>query len=75
MLKSLKDESYYVGISTDPNRRLKEHNSGKLLRTAKNKPHIIVFEKEYTNYKEARRHEIWLKKKSVKYKEKLNNIN
>ncbi len=71
MLRSLKDSSYYVGISENPNKRLLEHNSGKLKRTSKNKPHQIVFKKEYLNYELARKHEIWLKKKSISYKDKV----
>lgn len=71
MLKSLKNGKYYVGISEDIIRRLKEHNSGKLKTTLKNKPYIIVFKKEYDNYETARKHEIWLKKKSIEYKDKV----
>jgi putative endonuclease len=71
MLKSLKNGKYYVGISENVFRRLKEHNSGKLKTTSVNKPYKIVFKKEYIGYKEARKHEIWLKKKSVKYKDKV----
>jgi putative endonuclease len=71
MLKSLKNGKYYVGISENIIRRLKEHNSGKLETTSKNKPFVVVFQKEYLDYKEARRHEIWLKKKDLKYKDKV----
>ena len=71
MLKSEKDGSYYVGISENIIRRLKEHNTGKLKRTSKNKPHKIVFKREHANYKEARKHEVWLKKKGKDYKNKL----
>lgn len=52
-------------------RRLKEHNSGKLETTSKNKPFVVVFKKEHLDYKEARKHEIWLKKKDLKYKDKV----
>lgn len=68
MLKSLKNGKYYVGISTDVTRRLNEHNSGKLKITSKNRPYQIVFKKEYPDYKAARKHEAWLKKKSLNYK-------
>jgi len=71
MIKSIKDKSYYIGISENPIKRLKEHNNGKLKRTARNKPHELVFKKEYLNYKEARKHESWLKKKSINYKDKV----
>ena len=71
MLKSLKDGKYYVGISENVVRRLKEHNSGKLKRTLMNKPHEIVYKKEYIDYQTARKHEIWLKKKSKEYKDRV----
>ena len=67
----MKNEKYYVGISEDVFRRLKEHNAGKLKTTAINKPYKIVFKKEYDDYKNARKHEVWLKKKSIDYKDKV----
>lgn len=71
MLKSLKNGKYYVGISDNVFRRLREHNNGKLKTTSKNKPYFVVFEKQHPDYKSARKHEIWLKKKSLLYKDKL----
>ena len=71
MLKSLKNGKYYVGISENVVRRLKEHNTDKLKTTSKNAPYIVVFEKEYCDYRTARKHEIWLKKKNIKYKDNL----
>jgi putative endonuclease len=71
MIKSILNGRYYVGISEDITRRLKEHNSGKVKTTSKNKPYVFVFKKEYIDYKTARKHEIWLKKKSIIYKNKI----
>lgn len=71
MLKSLKNRKYYVGISEDVVRRLKEHNAGKSRTTSLNKPYEIVFKKEYADHKTARKHEIWLKKKNIAYKDKV----
>ena len=71
LIKSLKDGSYYTGISEDANKRLKEHNSGKLAQTKKHRPYILVYFKNYLDYNEARKHEKWLKKKSKEYKSKL----
>ncbi len=71
LIKSLKNETFYVGISSDPIRRLSEHNSGKLKTTSKNKPFTMVYFKEYPDYKTARNHEIWLKKKNREYKNML----
>lgn len=43
LLQSVADlDRYYVGISTDPARRLDEHNSGQSIHTNKHKPWKIV---------------------------------
>ena len=60
-----------MGISDNPTKRLKEHNSGKLKTSSKLKPYVLVYTKEYKNYELARKHEKWLKKKNKDYKEKL----
>ncbi len=71
LLKSLKDNTYYTGISKNPHRRVEKHNNGHLRTTAKKRPFLIVYLKEHQNYSEARRHEKWLKKKNRQYKDKL----
>ena len=71
LIQSHIDKGFYVGISENPKRRLAEHNSGKLKITSKKKPYSLVYSKEYANYKLARRHELWLKKKNRGYKLKL----
>ena len=71
LIQSLIDESYYVGISMNPENRLMEHNKGKLKITSKKKPYRLVYTKEHMNYSLARKHEIWLKKKDKHYKLKL----
>jgi putative endonuclease len=71
LIQSKIDKSYYVGISENPSKRLGEHNSGKLKITSKKKPYQFVYKKEYIDYKLARKHEIWLKKKNKIYKDNL----
>jgi len=71
LLRSKKDESFYVGISKDPCRRLVEHNSGILRSTARKRPWVLVFYRQHENCSLARKHEKWLKKKNRKYKESL----
>jgi len=71
LLRSLKDQSFYVGITEDVNKRLNEHNCGKLKTTSIKKPWQIVFYREHNDYISARKHEKWLKKKNRIYKEKL----
>ena len=60
-----------MGITNDPQRRLKEHNSGKADATRRNQPYELKYFKEHLDYEEARKHEKWLKKKGQEYKEKL----
>ncbi|PIS07486.1 excinuclease ABC subunit C [Candidatus Berkelbacteria bacterium CG10_big_fil_rev_8_21_14_0_10_43_13] len=71
LIKSEKDNNFYTGITEDPEKRLHEHNCGKLKTTSQKRPWKLVYFKEHTNYLEARKHEIWLKKKNRKYKEFL----
>ncbi len=71
LIQSKIDNSYYIGISTNPKKRLSEHNSGKLKITSKKKPYKLTYVKHYIDYKSARKHEIWLKKKNKHYKDKL----
>jgi len=71
LIQSKVDKSFYVGISENPEKRLTEHNGGKLKTTSRKKPYLLVYSKEYNNYQLARRHELWLKKKDRNYKLKL----
>lgn len=71
LLKSSINYSFYVGIAKDPFSRLREHNNGKVESTKKFKNWKLVYVKKHNNYKEARKHEKWLKKKNIMYKNKL----
>lgn len=71
LLKSIKDGKYYTGITNNLGKRLSDHNHGKLTITAKRRPFILAYRKLHINYQEARNHEVWLKKKNKKYKDKL----
>jgi putative endonuclease len=71
LLKSEIKEWYYTGISDNPERRLKEHNIGKVNATEKNRPYSIVYIKEHSDYNEARKQEKYLKKKNLKYKKEI----
>ncbi|MDD2646433.1 MAG: GIY-YIG nuclease family protein [Patescibacteria group bacterium] len=71
LIRSIKNKQFYTGISTNPTRRLFEHNSGKSKITNKHKPWELVYVKVYSGYQDARKHERWLKKKNVIYKNRL----
>jgi len=71
LLKSIEYQTYYTGISKDPNKRLITHNKGKVYTTKFKKPWSLVYKKAHENYEQARKHEKWLKKKNHEYKDKL----
>jgi len=62
---------YYKGYSTDPFRRLKEHNENKSHYTSGKEPWEIVYIKGYSNKKEALIAEKKLKKAGTGYLQKL----
>ncbi|GHE52207.1 GIY-YIG nuclease family protein [Roseivirga thermotolerans] len=62
ILKSKKDQSQYVGMSQEPERRLqKEHNAGKVKSTKSKMPWEIVYTEYYHTIAEARQREKYLK--------------
>ena len=62
ILKSLKNNSYYIGSTNNPIRRIEEHNLGKSNYTRNNRPFIQVFLQKFNTLKEARKMEYKLKK-------------
>ncbi len=71
LIQSLVDGGFYTGISYDPVNRLKEHNAGKIKATLGRRPFKLIYLKEHKSYQEARKHEKWLKKKNIEYKNHL----
>ena len=61
VIKSDIDGSQYVGISNDPNRRLLDHNRGKVRSTASKKPWVKIYSRKFANRIEARAREKYLK--------------
>lgn len=49
ILKSIKNNKYYIGSSFDVNKRFKQHNSGKVTYTKNNRPYALVFNQEFDN--------------------------
>ena len=67
-----KDESYYIGISNDVERRLRKHNSGIGSKYLRGKiPVILLHTEKYLNKSEASKREAQLKKWSRKKKDWL----
>ncbi len=70
VLKSLKDQTTYIGSSEDLERRVKEHNAGKTKSIKHKIPLELVYYEAYLTKTLARKREIELKKNSAA-KEKL----
>jgi len=60
-LSSLERNYIYVGITSDIERRVKEHNSGKNKTTRPYRPFELIFEKEFQTRTKARAEEKKLK--------------
>jgi putative endonuclease len=62
LLKSKKDNSYYVGYTNDIERRLKEHNQGYVEYTSTRKPWNLVYYETYASLEDAKARENNLKR-------------
>ncbi len=61
VLRSLKDDRFYVGMSQNVEKRLNEHNYGKTKSTKGYRPWEIVLIEEYLDRVTARKREKYLK--------------
>jgi putative endonuclease len=61
LIQSLVDNSYYVGMTSDLERRLKEHNNGKTKSIKHKVPFKLVYYEAYLDKTIARKREIQLK--------------
>ena len=64
ILKSKKDNKYYFGSTSDVNKRLKEHNSGKVKSTKSRIPFVLHYFEEYKTRSQAMKRERYFKKRS-----------
>ena len=61
VLQSLKDNSFYIGLSDDPTRRLREHNAGYSKFTKGRGPYHLLLHEEFDSRVKARQREKYLK--------------
>ena len=61
VLRSSVDGRLYKGLTSDPENRLKEHNSGKTKSTRPYKPWELIYKEEFDNIEEARNREKYFK--------------
>ena len=62
ILKSKRDNRYYVGSTNDVKRRLFQHRAGKVYSTRRMLPVKLIFTQEFDSLSEARRIEKRIKK-------------
>ena len=62
ILKSLKDDGYYIGQTNNLGKRIIVHNKGRVASTKSRLPFILIKKEEYTTRSEARKRENYLKK-------------
>jgi putative endonuclease len=61
LLKSRKDNNFYIGSTGDLKKRFTEHNSGKVFSTKLRTPFDLVYYEAYKDESDARRREQALK--------------
>ena len=60
-LKSKKDSTLYIGMSTDVAKRLLQHNAGKTVSNRHHTPFEVIYTREFQTRYEAREYEKYLK--------------
>ncbi|OGD62589.1 hypothetical protein A2160_06155 [Candidatus Beckwithbacteria bacterium RBG_13_42_9] len=61
ILLSLKNNSFYIGFTSDLRKRVKQHNSGKSLATKPFRPYKLIFYEAFLNRIDAKKREVYLK--------------
>ena len=61
VLRSKKDKTFYIGISKNPQHRLKEHNSGNSKYTKGHRPYVLIYKEQFSDRSLAREREKYLK--------------
>jgi putative endonuclease len=68
ILQSSSDKKTYIGSTDNLERRLKQHNSGKVKSTKHRIPFNVLFTEEFFTLSEARKREMWWKSGSGRRK-------
>ena len=76
IIKSLKDQKFYIGCTSDVDRRLRFHNAGLQRSTKSRIPFILVYQESFLNKAEALKREKQIKsfKGGMAYKRLVNGV-
>lgn len=61
VLQSNVEDSFYVGMTTDLNERLKQHNAGMSKYTTTKKPWVVIYTEQSADFAAGRMREKYLK--------------
>ena len=61
ILRSVRDDRRYIGITSNPDRRLEEHNAGLVFSTKGRRPFIMIYIEKCLNRQAAREREKYFK--------------
>ena len=61
ILKSSKDNKFYIGSTSNLEKRIKYHNGGKVRSTKSRRPLDLIYSKKYNSVRLARQRENFLK--------------
>ncbi len=61
VLQSEKDGSYYIGFTSQLQKRIRQHNSGKSTYTSKHRPYKLVYREKFDTKEEAVEREKYFK--------------
>jgi putative endonuclease len=61
VLKSKKDNGFYIGYTKDLKKRFLQHNSGYSKSTKPRAPFVLIYYEAFSNNKDARAREVFLK--------------
>ncbi len=74
ILQSQKDNGFYIGLSNNIEKRLRDHNYGKTKSTKYRKPFILIYIEEFKTRLDARNREKELKSNYQKRKALLSKL-
>ncbi len=61
VLQSIRDGKTYVGSTDNFEKRLLQHETGKVIFTKNRRPFHVLFTEEFDTLKKARKRELWYK--------------
>ena len=61
ILQSLKNQSFYIGYTSDLRKRVKQHNSGESLATKPFRPYKVIYYEAFLDRRDAKNREEYLK--------------